>query len=73
MKLFVGVKPNARENSIEKITETEFKISVKEPPVSGRANEAVVELLADYFKVSKSNVRIISGFASRKKIIEVFI
>ena len=71
MKLFVKAKPGARENSIKKISETEYEVSVKEPPIQGRANAAIIELLSDYFKVPKSEVKIISGFAARKKIIEI--
>lgn len=71
MKLFIKAKPNAKENSVVKISDAEFEVRVKEPPVQGRANSAIIEALAEYFKISKSQVRIISGFASRKKIIEI--
>jgi hypothetical protein len=71
MKLFVKAKPRARENSIEKISETEYEVSVKEPPVQGKANAAIIESLADYFGVSKSQVKIISGFTSKNKTITI--
>ena len=64
-------KPSAKENSVVKISETEFEVSVKEPPIKGRANIAIIEVLAEYFKISKSQVRIISGFTARKKIIKI--
>ena len=38
MKIFVTVKPNAKEERVEKIDDTHFKVSVKEPPTEGRAN-----------------------------------
>ena len=56
---------------MEKIDEVNFKVQVKEPPVEGRANMAVVKALADYFGVPQLNVRIVSGFASRLKTIEI--
>jgi len=56
---------------VEKIDEVNFKVQVKEPPVEGRANMAVVKALADYFGVPQLNVRIVSGFASRLKTIEI--
>jgi hypothetical protein len=71
MKIFVKVKPKAKENKIEKIDENHFKVSVKEPPVGGKANLAVVENLARYFKISKAKIRIVSGQTSRNKIIEI--
>ena len=71
MKIFVKAKPNARENSIVKTGETEFNVSVKEPPVGGKANEAIIKFLADYFKIPKSQVKITSGFASRNKTITI--
>ena len=37
------------------------------PAVDGRANEALVEFLADYFGVAKRSVRIVAGLRSRQK------
>ena len=71
MKIFVKAKPGAFQNKIEKLDETNFTVSVTEPPIQGRANRAIVELLAEYFSVSKTSVRIISGATSRNKIIEI--
>lgn len=71
MRIFVKVKPNAKVEKIEKIDETHFSVFVKAPPVEGKANEAVVELMASYFNVPKSRVKIISGFSSRNKVIEI--
>ena len=71
MKIFVKVKPSAKEERIEKIDDTHYRVSVKEPPVNGRANTAVINSLASFFRVPKGNVRIVSGFTSKDKTIEV--
>lgn len=71
MRIFVKAKPNAREESVEKIDESNFVVSVKEPPVQGRANTAIAKALAEYFNVSDSAVRMISGYSSRQKIFEI--
>jgi len=71
MKIFVRVKPAAKDAMVEKIDEINFKVEVKEPPVEGRANMAVVKALAEYFGVTQSDIRIVSGFTSRSKIIEI--
>lgn len=71
MKISVKAKPAAREEKIEKIDEANFVVSVKEPPVQGRANMAITRALADYFGVPTFQVKLISGFASRQKIFEI--
>ena len=71
MKIFVKAKPDAFEDKVEKVSDTNFIISVTEPPVAGRANRAIIKLLAEYFKTSPSNVRLVSGFSSRQKVFEV--
>lgn len=71
MKIFVKAKPSAKEEKIEKIDNSNYTVSVKEPPIKGKANEAIRNALAVYFKIGSTKVRIVSGYASRNKIIEV--
>lgn len=71
MKIFVKAKPNAKEEKVEKIGETDFVVSVKEPPVQGRANAAITRVLADYFGVPRFQVSLSSGFSSRQKVFEI--
>jgi len=69
MRITVKAKPNSYEEKIEKIGDTEFVVSVKEPPVNGLANKAILKALREYFHTS--NIRIISGHTSRQKIVEI--
>lgn len=71
MKIFVKAKPNSREENIKKLSDTNFEICVKEPPVKGRANMAIIIALARHFGVPLSSVKIISGHTSRQKIVEI--
>ena len=71
MKINVQARPGAREEKVEKIDEGNFRVWVKEPPVQGKANAAIIRVLAGYFGVSQSQVRIISGYTSRAKIIAI--
>ena len=71
MKIFVKVKPRAKENKIERVGDTNFNVWVKEPPVDGKASKAVLRAIADYFAVPLSKVKMISGSGSRQKIIEI--
>ena len=71
MELFLKVKTGCREENVEKDDDNHFIVSVKERPVKGLANKAVVRALANYLKVPKAEVQIISGFRSRKKVIRI--
>lgn len=73
MKIVVHAKPGARRDEVEKIDDEEYVVSVKEPPVQGRANKAITELLAEYFGVSKSSVILLTGHRSRQKRFEISI
>jgi uncharacterized protein (TIGR00251 family) len=70
MKIQVKVKPSSRTEEVSQEGDS-FIIKVKEPPREGRANQAVIKLLAEHFGVPRSQVRILSGFRSRNKVIEV--
>jgi len=71
MKIFVKAKPRSKAEKVEKISETDFVVSVKEPPIKGKANEAICRVLAKYFKVRLAQVIIKTGHTSRNKIIEI--
>jgi uncharacterized protein (TIGR00251 family) len=70
MKIRVKVKPNSRTAEVSQGGDS-FIVKVKEPPKEGKANQAVIKLLAEHFGVPQRRVRILSGFNSRSKIIEV--
>ena len=60
---------SARRESIQKMSEDHFEISVKEKAERNMANKRVLELVAKYFKVSVSKVRIINGHRHSSKLI----
>jgi len=71
MKIFVKAKPLSKEEKIEKIDETNFIVLVKEPPKDGKANRAIIKVIAAYFKITPSRVNLVSGFSSKQKVFEV--
>ena len=71
MRIYVKVTPRAGKNEVAKISEGEYKVKVAVPPEKGKANEAVVKLLAEYFDVPKCSVSIIGGKSARVKLIEI--
>ena len=70
MKIQVKVKPNSKTDEVSREGDS-FIVKVKQPPKEGKANQAVIKLLAEHFGVPRSQVRILSGFKSRNKVIEV--
>lgn len=70
MLISIKVIPNAKKEEVKEENGM-LKVHVKAPAVEGKANKAVVELLADHFKVKKNAVRIIKGERAREKVIEI--
>lgn len=71
MKIFVKAKPLSKTGKVEKIDETHFVVSIKEPAREGKANRAIVKALAAHFTVAPSRVRFVSGVHSKNKIVEI--
>jgi len=71
MKIFVKTKVNAKEETVKRIDETHFIVAVKEPPIKGKANKAILKALANFFHLSQSQMQIVSGFTSREKIVRI--
>ncbi len=71
MKRRVQVKPNSKHQKIEDSDDGRLKVHLKSPPVDGKANQELIELLAERFKVPKSRIQIKSGLSSRNKLIEI--
>ncbi len=66
----VRVVPNAKKNEIIQQADC-LKIKVTAPPVEGKANEILIEVLAEHFNVKKSAIRIIKGERSRNKMVMI--
>jgi len=71
MLIKVKVFSNSKKEEIIKKSEDSFEIKVKEKPIMGRANRKVVRVLASYFKIPESKIRLIKGFKERSKIFEI--
>ncbi|MEK7620553.1 MAG: DUF167 domain-containing protein [Patescibacteria group bacterium] len=67
MIITAHVKPGARQNSLEWLDEDTVKISVTVAPEKGKANKAVIELLAEELGVAKSTIELIRGGTARMK------
>ena len=70
MKIKVKVIPHSSKEEVARSGDA-YTVRVKATPREGEANEAVIKLIAVYFKVNKASVRITSGLTGRNKIIEI--
>ena len=70
--MIVKIKVNTSSKHTKVIEDKENVIVyAKSKPVDGAANKEVIELLAEYYSVPKSSVRIKNGNSSRYKLIEI--
>lgn len=67
----VKVIPKAKEPQVIKDLKGNLKVKVKSPPVAGKANKELIQLLSKYYNVSPTQISIIKGLMSRQKIIRL--
>lgn len=72
MKYTTLIKPNSKKGPlVEKQVDGSLVVYIREPATEGKANNALIELLADFFDVPKTSIEILRGHKSRNKVIEV--
>ena len=71
MYIKVRVTAGAKKEMVQKISDTHFKISVREKAENNLANKRVLAIIASRYAVSIGKVRIISGHHSPSKILSV--
>lgn len=74
-RVTVKVIPNAKRDEVlearEENGQLHMKIKVNAQPEGGKANEAVIRLLAEHFNLSKQHVEIERGHMGRTKLIRI--
>lgn len=69
MKIKIKLHPNSSQEKIKEIEkDQEYEVWIKEKPIGGKANIYLEKLLKKHFK---KNIKIVSGFSSKIKILEV--
>jgi uncharacterized protein (TIGR00251 family) len=71
LRLLVIVTPRARRNEIAGRHGDGWKVRVAAPPERGRANAALISLLAEALRIPSDGIRVIAGGTGRRKIVEV--
>lgn len=69
--LTLHVQPGAKQTSIAGLHGDALKIRLAAPPIEGRANEALLRFIADFFRVTLREVELKQGVQSRHKRVEV--
>ncbi|HUK88106.1 MAG TPA: DUF167 domain-containing protein [Terriglobales bacterium] len=67
----VKVHPRARKNAVTGEVGEALKISLTAPPAEGRANQALIEFLAELLQLPRASVTIAAGHSSRNKVVRV--
>lgn len=69
--LQIKVKPNARASVLEQAADGSWSAQLKSPPVDGKANRELIELVAERFGCRKADVSIRSGASGRMKLVQI--
>ena len=70
-RLKVYIQPRASKTEFAGTHDGVVKIRIAAPAVENAANRALVEFIAQHFGIAKGRVRVVSGGASRRKILEI--
>lgn len=69
--LNVKVLPKSSRDEVIGMEEGICRVKIKAPPVDGKANKALIKVLADKFNLPKKKIEIISGWTSRFKRVRI--
>ena len=71
VRFAVRVQPRASRSEVAGLHGDALKARVTAPAVEGAANDALVDLLAATYGVSRRAITIVSGASSRSKVVEI--
>lgn len=72
MIIKIKVLPRSSRNEVVgEMADGTLKIKLTAPPVDGKANDALIKILAEYFSVTKSKIKIMAGATSKNKTIKI--
>jgi uncharacterized protein (TIGR00251 family) len=70
-RITIIVSPGAARGELVGRHDDGWKVRVAAPAERGRANEALVDLLAGALALPRDRIRVVSGHASRRKLVEI--
>jgi len=69
--LTIRVHPGAKKNAITGLHADSLKVALNVPPIDGRANDALIEFIAERLNLPQSRVALLSGASSRSKVLRI--
>jgi len=72
LTLSIKVEPRSSKSGIVGPYGDALKVKLTSPPVEGKANKELIEVLAKEFRIAKKDVEIISGQSSKNKIVKLY-
>lgn len=71
MRILISAKPKSKTEYVKRATGANFVVAVKEAPEKGKANQAIIKALAEFFDIQPASVKLIFGQTSKQKIFEI--
>lgn len=71
IKLMVLIKPQAKNNQIIGIMNGKLKIAIAATPINGKANRELINFMASFLKIKKSDITILYGLNNISKILSL--
>ena len=71
VRIRIRVQPRASRSEVAGVQGNDLKVRLTAPPVEGAANDALIRFLAESLDVPRSSLSLVSGHASRTKVVEL--
>lgn len=71
MKIIVAAKAGAKREGVTELAPLHFRVAVHEPPMDGKANNAILKALGKHLGLAPSRLVIVSGAGTRRKLVQV--
>lgn len=71
-KINIKLLPRSSQNKIVgEMVDGTLKVKLTAPPVDGKANEALIELLSKHFVIQKNKIKVVRGLTNKNKVVQI--
>lgn len=70
-KIQVQVKLKSKKEGVELLEDGSFIVRCNEPPVDGKANKKIIQLLSKFLSIPKSHIELLHGQTSKMKVFKI--